>query len=86
MTTLRPFSRVARRTPEGLVTGVTAGRAVVDGVAAALVGAPAVVCARAAKDRSAAPRNAPAQKARRAVISRGMVFRSAWWAVSMKAN
>ena len=48
--------------------------------------APCFVCAIAEKDSSAAPTSAPAPKARRAVISRGMVFRSAWWAVSMKAN
>ena len=84
ITTCRPFARVARRTPEGVITEVTdlgdvaaEGGAAVDGTAASVI---------AEKDSSAAPTSAPAPKARRAVISKGMVFRSARWAVSMKAN
>ena len=84
ITTCSPFARVARRTPDGVITDVTdRGEVAAEGGAAA-DGASASVIAE--KDSSAAPTSAPAPKARRAVISGGMVFRSAWWAVSMKAN
>jgi hypothetical protein len=63
--------------------GAAVDRAAPEG-GAAVGGAAASVIAE--KDSSAAPISAPTPEARRAVISRDMVFRSAWWAVSMKAN